>query len=727
VSSRSLLTQFLDTERDRWSLWLPVGMGTGIAFYFGLTEEPPVWAFALSPITIAAFFLVRQNYKARMLVGALLMCALGFNAAQMETRLVASPMLDRETSVKAVEGRLMLTEVMPEGVRLTLKDLEIGKRDADPEHPDEHPGRPAWSPERTPEKIRIRMKNKDLTDIPPPGSRINLWAQIGPFSEPVMPGATDFRWQSYYKQLGALGWSYSHITTVENAVDDPSWRDHFSLAFEHARITLAQHVYKYLSGDIAAMTATRLNGEQSAISKPVIESMRIAGLAHLLSTSGFHVTIMGLLVYFPLRALFAMIPFLALRYPIKKWAAFGAIASAMGYTFLVGSQAATLRSLLMTGIAMLAVIVDRRSALMRLVMLSAALVMLIEPHALLGPSFQMSFAAVLCLIARHERFFKDEVENEKPPARFSTWVRAPVRYVWSIVQTSLIATAATTPFAAYHFGTFSFYGFIANTVAIPITSFWVMPCILMAYVTAPFGLDGWFLRGSGIGIDWTIRIAVEVASWPYSLLHIAAMPAVSLTVITLGGLWICLWRQKWRWLGLLPVLCGGLYPLYTFYPDILVSPDGKEWAARLDDGRLAVADLRHNDFVTTQWQEKLGMVELVDVRDLSDEEQQVRCDAMGCVYHHGTHVVAMPKLDAAALEDCEKADIIIAPFVIKNCAAQTIIDDHALWLHGAHTIRFDDDKVLVNFVRERRGLRPWSPGFRWQKRDYIVNTNNIYT
>ena len=315
--------------------------------------------------------------------------AMGFNAAQIETHLSYTPMLDREQGPLPVTGRLMYTEVMPEGVRLTLKDLEIGRIPS----------------ALTPVKIRIRMNNKTLADIPPAGTRIKLFAQVGPFSEPVMPHATDFRWQGYFRQLGGLGWSYSHIDVVDAHPPSTSWRDDFVLMFERARLALAQHVYARLSGDVAAMTVTRLNGEQAGISKPVIEAMRIAGLSHLLSTSGFHVTIIGLLVYFPLRAFFALFPWIVLRYPIKKWAATGAIFSTLGYTFLVGSQAATLRSMIMSGIAMIAIISDRRAAPMRLVMLSAVLAMLLAPDAALGPSFQMSFAAVFCLIATHEKTF----------------------------------------------------------------------------------------------------------------------------------------------------------------------------------------------------------------------------------------------------------------------------------------------------------------------------------
>jgi competence protein ComEC len=686
-------------ERDRWLLWIPAALGAGIATYFSLPFEPPLWALLATPVVAAIALFLRRFWTFFLLAAVVLIFVLGFNAAQLETHMLMKPMLDRQIGPVGVTGRLIYTEVMPEGVRLTLKDLQIGH----------------LTPEQTPAKIRIKLNNKSLADVPPTGSIINLWAQVGPFSDPVMPGATDFRWQGYFKQIGGLGWSFSAIKLVDPAPETQSWRDRFNLMFERARITLSQHVYERLAdcdggGDVAAMTAARLNGEQSAISKPVIEAMRIAGLAHLLSTSGFHVTIMALLVYFPLRAMLALIPWVALRCPIKKWAAFGALLSATGYTLLVGSQAATLRSMIMTGIAMLAIIVDRRSAPMRLVILSAALVMLIEPDAMLGPSFQMSFAAVFCLIAFNEQAFAWTTGDTHNLG--SQWLRSVGHHFWVIMRTSLIATAATTPFAVYHFQTFSFYGFIANMIAIPMTSFWVMPCILMAYITVPFGLDGWFIDGAGAGIAVTIRIAEKVASWPYSIIYLPAMPPYVLVMIVLGGLWFCLWRKNWRYWGLVPVAIGAFYMFYTPQPDVMISSDGREWAAKLDDGRLAVSNLDHDAFSVDQWQQRLGNIPTVDVFQLDPNEAQLRCDDAGCVYHHGSYVMAFPIMDVALLEDCEQADIVVAAVGVKKCRSAYVLDEPEFWFHGAHTIRFYKNGIKIEAVRAKRGMRPWSPGWK---------------
>ncbi len=694
VNPLPALSALFERERPRWAYWLPVMLAVGIVAYFTLPFEPSLWVLVALPVLAGAAWAVRRIWAAALFLFVLFVIALGFCAALIETRIDERPMLNRDYGPVPIAGRVVMTEILPDGIRLTLSHPRIGP----------------LAPEQTPEKIRIKYPDLGLADAPPTGAYVSLFGRVGAFSEPVAPGATDFRWQAYFKHLGGLGWGYGKIRVEDDAPPSVSWREDFSMAFERARKTLARHVYEHLDGDVAAMTATRLNGEQTAISKPVIEAMRIAGLSHLLSTSGFHVTIMGLLIYFPLRMIFAAIPWLALRYPIKKWAAGAAVFSALGYTLLVGSQAATLRSLIMTGLAMLAITVDRRSTSLRLVMLSAGIGMLIAPDATMGPSFQMSFAAVFCLIVANQKAWDwaaGDFTDFMPE-----WFKSITAHLWGIARTSLIATAATTPFSIYHFQTFSLYGFIANIAAIPITSFWVMPSILMAYITAPFGLDGWFIDAAGAGVAVTIRIATTMASLPYSIFYWPAMPGYVLAVIVMGGLWMCIWRQKWRWLGAVPVIISMMYPLYTAQPDFFVAPDGHEWAARLDDRRLAISNVDHEKFATDQWQQRLGMAEIVDATDLPTDNKQVRCDADGCVYRHGTHILAMASSEPALLEDCQHADIVIAPVVVKDCAAARIIDEPDLWHHGAHEIYFKDDTARIVDARARRGARPWSIG--WQ-------------
>ncbi|MDD4616964.1 MAG: ComEC/Rec2 family competence protein, partial [Alphaproteobacteria bacterium] len=480
---------------------------------------------------------------------------------------------------------------------------------------------------------------------------------------------------------------------------DYTWSEAFSLSLERARKTLARHVYNRLSGDIAAVTAAKLNGEQTGISSPVMEAMRTAGLAHLLATSGANVTIMGLLVYFPLRALLALWPAVALRYPIKKWAAVAAIFSALAFTFLVGSQAATARSMVMVALAMAAVLLDRQTNILRLVMISALLSMVFAPSATMGASFQMSFFAVFCLVAANHKSFEENRLSNLPG-----WLGSTA----GIARASLIATAATAPFTIYHFQTFNAYGFVSNVLAIPITSFWVMPFTLLAYIAAPLNLDGFFIDMAGLGNALTIRIATTVAAWPHAVIPWPAMPGASLAAIVLGNLWLCIWREKWRAWGLLPILLGMAYPLYTTQPDFLISPTGKSWAARLDDGRFAVSNAKREKFALSQWQQRLGDPDFIDAKALGDNAQ-IRCDSIGCVYRKNAAIVAMPIKDFAALDDCAKADIVVAAFPLSSCAAK-VIDIRALEQHGAHAIFFNLKNLRIAFASEQTGFRPWSTG-----------------
>lgn len=677
-----------ERERTRWPLWLPVALAVGVVSYFSLSSEPHGALVAL-PLGLgaAAWFLRLKHWRLAVVFFVFAVIGVGFSAAKIEAALDKRPMLDAPLPLQTVSGRLAAIDILPDGLRLTLLHPRLG----------------SLMPEETPEKVRVKFNELVLDEAPPIGAEIEFTAQLGPLSEPVAPGATDFRRQAYYNHLGGVGWSRSRITVIDPAPQDYSTGETFDLALERARKTLARHVYARLDGDVAAITAAKMNGEQSAISGPAMEAMRTAGLIHLLATSGANVTIMGLLIYFPLRMLLALWPWFALRFPIKKIAAIAAVFSALAFTFLVGSQAATMRSMVMVAIAMLAILVDRHTNLLRLVLLSALLAMLFAPSATMGPSFQMSFAAVFCLVATAKNFgaFQQKSGGSLPPF-FSG--------LWAIVRTSLIATAATTPFSIYHFQTFNVYGFIANTLAIPLTSFWIMPFTIMAYVTAPFEADGFFIDLAGAGNAAVLRIATTVAAWPYALFHWPAMPSYALVAIVLGGLWLCLWQKKWRIWGLLPIAIGLLYPLYTRTPDFFVSPNGKAWAAKLEDGRLAVSSSKREKFTISQWRQRLGNVDIIDAGILPPDHREIRCDPEGCVYRKNEQIVAMPLVASAAAEDCKRADIVVAPFVINECSASRVIDQNALHRHGAHALYFKNGHVEVSVSRPEKGQRPWSHG-----------------
>ena len=479
---------------------------------------------------------------------------------------------------------------------------------------------------------------------------------------------------------------------------------------ERIRKTLAKHVYDRLPGDVAAMTAARLNGEQSGISSPVIDSMRIAGLAHLLSTSGFHVTIMALLIYFPLRALLALSPWLALRYPIKKWAATAAIISALGYTFLVGSQAATLRSMIMVGLVLLAIMTDRRAAPLRLVMMSAAIALLLAPDAALGPSFQMSFAAVFCLIAANAH------KQASTLAEYLNFL--PVIPVLSllrrrIARTSLIATAATTPFAIYHFQSFSLYGFarhgshsshellgdavhsagLCHSSLRPRRNFYRRRrprgrpdnphCENSRRVAA---LNLFLARHAGCRIP-------RDSPWRLMAVPVAREMAV-------------------YWLG--PHSYRNALPTLHNHARHLCIPKRQSMGRKARRRTPSSIERQTRKIRQRAMAGKAGKRSTSSRQSPSFRRQTNWLRRLRLRHSQKGRPYCNADCGSGSLEDCQHAALIIAPFIIKDCAA-TPIDRAALDLHGAHTITFADGNPRLAFSRKNKGTRPWSVEWRKKK------------
>jgi len=122
------------------------------------------------------------------------------------------------------------------------------------------------------------------------------------------------------------------------------------------------------------------------------QATRLSGLAHILSISGLHMVIMAETVFWLVRALLAFVPALALRFPIKKWAAAAAL----------WRGGPTVRSWIMMSIVLIAVMLDRPALTKRNVALAALAILVVAPESLFDPSFEMSFAAVVALVALYE-------------------------------------------------------------------------------------------------------------------------------------------------------------------------------------------------------------------------------------------------------------------------------------------------------------------------------------
>lgn len=680
------LAEQLAAERERWVLWIPVGFGFGAVVYFSLRSEPPWWS-GLAAVGLAALLLagLRRRLAGAVAALGLLVMAGGFLVAQGHTARVAAPILARELPSAVVTGRVMAVERRPGAVRLTLRDPSISR----------------VRPQDTPAALRIRVSDKHPP--PPPGSVVRLRATLSPPPPPAEPGAFDFQRRAYFMGLGGTGFSVGAAEVID-AAPVTGW-SRVTVAFERARGHISERVTAIIDDPIeASVTAALLNGEEFAIPDPTMNAFRNSGLAHLLSISGLHVGIAAGILFYVVRALLAAIPFVALRWPIKKIAAAFGILSALGYTLLVGAPLPTVRSVLMTGLIMGAVMLDRDPLSMRLVAFAGIVTAAMDPEGMLGPSFQMSFAAVVALIAAFE--------GGGPMAAWTRdlgWFGRSLLYVGGIMLTSVIATLATLPFSLFHFQQIAFYGVLSNMIAIPVTSFWVMPWSLIAYALFPFGLEA----PAVIAMNWGDRVVIWTAEFfgglPWASLTVPAMPAGGFAAVILGGIWLCVWTRRWRWWGLAAVIAGLATPALVERPDVFVSGDGKVAAVRAASGRLSLSTKTEGRTAET-WLQRDGEPNPMEPwpRSGSGADGRLGCDALGCLYRAEGHRVALLRLPDALDEDCGAAEVVIAAFPARGCRVPLVIDRWRLRREGAHTLTFDKGGIRVESVRDVQGDRPWT-------------------
>ncbi|MCL2473536.1 MAG: ComEC/Rec2 family competence protein [Alphaproteobacteria bacterium] len=707
-SFSTVLSRLYEQEKHSFRHFLSVVFIAGIICYFYLPFEPSLWIFAATAFLTALYFLLNhinshRNFVYPVSVVVLVLCLFltGISASKIENMLDSAQILETDVENKKISGTVDRVDVLPDGIKVTLLNPKIESIPID----------------KTPKKIRVRFKELSLSETPKAGSVIGFTGSLKAVSEKAAPMTNDFRRQYYYDQLGASGWSDSNIKIISDAKPaDTGILDSFNFTLENARKIIAKRVYERLSGDVAAVTAAKMTGEQSMISEETNEAMRVSGLIHLLATSGANVTIMGLLIYFPIRLLLALFPPIALRYNIKKIAAFGAILSAAGFTFLVGANAATVRSLVMVIIAMIAVFIDRHTTSLQIVISSAVIGLLLVPSAAIGASFQMSFAAVFCLIALSYSESQKRYALEEKPFLILLSLLIPV---WIIIRTSIISTVSIAPFSIFHFNAFSLYGILANIVAVPITSFCIMPWTIFAYLSIPFGLEGFFIDMAAVGNAFTIAIAHAVAGLEHSTFYASYMPPFSLVLISLGGFAFCIFKSNIKFIFLIPVVLGFLYPLYTPLPDILVSPS-RTMVGVFTNSQLIIFGKREK-FILSQWQQILANPDTINssaIPDVSAETHDKGCSKDFCFITVNDYTVFAPVSEKSISHLCRSFDpdkhIILntldTPSCLDGIKSQNIIQTQKLdSSRGAAVFFLNKDGIRAEFSDERAYERPWSP------------------
>ena len=667
--------------------WFAVAFGLGIVLYFAADHEPAIWAAgAAAAGALAVAVLLRRRPLGFPLSLGCLAIAAGFAVATFKTALIEHPVLHYPAYGVSLAGFVELREESQKTDRFVLRVERLdGARVTD-----------------KPQRVRLSVR-RGMT--PPAGAFVEVKAQLNPPLQPLKPGSYDFARDLYFQRIGASGFVHGAVRIVAPPAE-AGLRLRVNAFVQGLRDGIDGRIRGVLSGDIGSIASALITGKRDAITPGLYDAMFVSGIGHVLSISGYHMAVVAGVVFFVLRALLALIPGLADRAPIKKWSALGALLVTAFYLLLSGAEVATQRSFIMIAIVLIGVMLDRPILTLRTVTIAALIVLLLAPEAVLHPSFQMSFAATLALIAGYEHGLSWAQAGAASPlgARVALW---GVREIASLVFASLIAGLATTPFAAYHFHRVSPYGVLANLLAMPIVSAWVMPMGLLGVLAMPFGFDALFWQQMGYGIAWMDGVALWVAHLPGAFGRVTAFGAGSLLVATAGLLSICLLKTPLRWSGVVLVALAVVLAVRTPSPDILVAADGRTVAVRGSAGTLAFHRTGSDAFAIREW-----LAADADGRDPRDRSlgEGIACDASGCIGKLADGRLVAFTLTADAFDDdCRRAAVVIATRTApRDCAATVIGRD--LWRRrGALALIRDGGGFALETAYPPNFDRPWAP------------------
>lgn len=667
---------------------MPVLLGLGIGGWFALPAEPGPPAYAGLAALVLALLVLRPwlSEPAGPLAMAVVLVALGAGLAGAQAHRVAAPVLDFRF-YGPIEGRVVaIDRSVSDALRLTLDQVWLA---------DVRPG-------RTPQRVRVSLHGTDAGApgvIPQPGMRVMLTGHLGPPGGPVEPGGFDFQRHAWFQGLGAVGYTRSPVLML----DPPA--EGLGLIVFRLRMALSAAVQAEVPGPAGAFAAAILTGDRSALPRENTEDLRDSNLAHLLAISGLHMGLMTGVVFGAVRGGLALVPWVALRWPIRKIAALAALIAGAGYLALSGGNVATLRAYVMVAVMLVAVLLDRRALSLRSVALAATLILIMMPDALTGPGFQMSFAATIGLVAVFGAL-RDSGLNGRLPS----WLRP----VLAVVLSSAVAGLATAPIAAAHFNRIADYGLIANLASVPLMGLVVMPAAVAAAVLWPLGLAQLALVPMRWGLEWILGVAAHVAAWEGAVTPVPAPPGWVLPLLALGALWALLWVGRWRWLGLAGVLAAGLGWAQVSRPLVLIAETGGLVGVLTPEGR-ALSKPRGDGFAAEVWLENDGDSATQETaaarRAGTGPPEGRRYQIADLSLHHLTG----RDVPARLAEACTASLVVVNRPVEAAPPGCLMFDARRLAETGSLALVLRDGRVGIVTARQRAGARMWNtPALRSQ-------------
>ncbi len=688
----------VEAQAERWALWSPVAFGAGAAIYFGLPREPWAPAFvAMAVLAMAAAVAARLWGRSRALAILAALVAFdvcGFAAGVVKTRIMAAPVAPESRKPVTVEGWVIdVASATADKPRLLIAPTRVGDL--------------PWRD--TPVRIRVALRDGALVG---PGAPVRLSAILGPPPSPAAPGAYDFARDAWFSQVGGSGLALRAPEVI--ALPPPPRALRLAMAVNAARWSLARRLVDRMGEREGGLAAALTTGHQAWLQETDVQAMRDSGLAHILSISGVHMAIVGGFVFALVRLGIAAWPWAALRVPGKKVAAGAALAALVAYLVLSGAPPPAIRSALTAGIALVAVMLDRRALTLHSLAIAALVVLVVQPEAIVQPGFQMSFAATAALLALAEAW--PHATSDRGAPRVIRAAQKARGWLVAGAAVSLVAGLATDPFAIQHFNRVALWSVPANLGAELLSSFVVMPALAMGAVAESFGWGAPFLAVAGWGLDGIAATAALFARLPHAVVGWPSAPALALPTSFLGLLVVCLLRTPLRLLGL-PLFVAVWLWSRPPTPVAWIAEGGANVAVA-DGARAVLLRPRSQRFGFELWAHRRGLAFADDTDGTPPADPRWTCGRDSCAPgpQAPLAVAGWWRLKPATPEDaaslCAGARIVVlrtgSASSSPACAGRLVLDEDGLAAGGAAEVFREGAGFRVRWAQDARGDRPWS-------------------
>ena len=505
-------------EAMEYLSWMVVAYLLGILLFTFFTGAP----FLLMGGMIGGLLIVfmgRRNLGA-VWIGWIIFCFfLGAGNISLRIRLASHPTLEHPLYQVHIVAQVEESQALFDKQILTLTDIRW-------ENPDL----------KMPQKIKVHFKEtKPLIRV---GDRIVATVSVYPLDAKFSPAYT---YQLWFNKIGATG--------IVNNLKEVSVNSKSHTLFE-LRHFINQHLFNSLPFSQAEIMAPLITGEQKLVSRETYQIYRRAGIAHVLSISGFHMALLAGFLFFVIRRFCALFPRIVLYYNTKKIAAVIALFGTFLYLGLSGFQVPALRAFMMIALVLMGILIERSVLSMRSLVLVCFSLLLIFPQMLFSIGFQLSFLAVAVLIA-----ICHFIQNQP-------WGRIKKAIVGFLLL-NIGVSFALMPFIAYHFHLFNLYGILGNMILSSTFSLFIMPLLFVGALLIPFGLDVPIFKLAGFGLDIVRLIAKRLAHFSYAEIRVEYFSFLALGMFSFGIIIICLMKTPLRWLGSLLIIAGIILGIWT--------------------------------------------------------------------------------------------------------------------------------------------------------------------